>query len=112
MNKNFTFILILFALFSIVKANDGWINCNALGTNATTFDVEFSPDPITSPGPKTTNFKISGKIGNLAGENTFTIEVNIATHSSVSKDHTLLFNIVDGSELIGCITFPRSAFTD
>ncbi|RIB15513.1 hypothetical protein C2G38_2093014 [Gigaspora rosea] len=68
MNKNFTIIFILLTIFSMVKANDGFKNCNVLGSNVTMFDVQFNPDPITAPETSTTNFKISGDIGDFGAD--------------------------------------------
>ncbi|RIB06707.1 hypothetical protein C2G38_492108 [Gigaspora rosea] len=69
MNKNFSLIILLLAIFSMVKANDNWENCFTDGLNATgILDVQFDPDPIFAPGPKVTTFKIKGDIGNLGAE--------------------------------------------
>ncbi|RIB26972.1 hypothetical protein C2G38_2029767 [Gigaspora rosea] len=53
-------------MFSMVKANDNWENCFTDGLNVTgILNVQFTPDPITSPGSKVTTFNITGDIGNL-----------------------------------------------
>ncbi|CAG8648705.1 15274_t:CDS:1 [Gigaspora margarita] len=50
----------------MVNANDNWENCFIDGLNVTGyFDIQFNPDPIYSPGPRVTTFKIKGDIGNL-----------------------------------------------
>ncbi|CAG8812139.1 29121_t:CDS:1, partial [Gigaspora margarita] len=48
MNKNFSFIFILLAIFSVVTANGGYESCYE--NDVPDLSVDFQPDPISSPG--------------------------------------------------------------
>ncbi|RIB21466.1 hypothetical protein C2G38_2300010 [Gigaspora rosea] len=112
MNKKFGFIFLLLAMFSMVKAKDNWENCFTDGLNATgILDVQFTPDPIFSPGPRVTTFKIKGDIGNLGAShgNVFSnyAGVNVDYMSNPEGNNpAYLFPVQPGQNSDGKFRFP------
>ncbi|KAF0535464.1 hypothetical protein F8M41_009586 [Gigaspora margarita] len=128
-------------MLSIVKANPSFEDCSIEGLNTSTIDINFSPDPITSPGPSVTTFNISGDIGAgslfslnavlfieylssidgtnpglsipvPSGQQTFSMQLYISTPINTLPDHIIRFNLWDTDKHVGCVRFRRNVFND